>query len=131
MKSVATSLAICLASATSFAQDIDFERDVFPILEENCLGCHGEDEQESNLRLDRRSIMLRGGDSGLPTLVPGKPDASHMLQLIKHAEDGMEMPPEQDKLPDKSIAIIEKWIQQGAKWPGPVSYTHLTLPTKA
>ncbi len=118
MKSVATSLAICLASATSFAQDIDFERDVFPILEENCLGCHGEDEQESNLRLDRRSIMLRGGDSGLPTLVPGKPDASHMLQLIKHAEDGMEMPPEQDKLPDKSIAIIEKWIQQGAKWPG-------------
>lgn len=54
------------------AQEIDFKRDIVPILESRCWSCHGEDE-ESGLRLDLRPNMLRGGDSGLPAVVPGEP----------------------------------------------------------
>ena len=58
------------------ADDVLYERDVAPILEQNCLHCHGEDEQESGLRLDQRASLLRGGDSGLAALVPGNPKNS-------------------------------------------------------
>ena len=46
------------------SDEIDFKKDIAPILEERCWYCHGEDEQESGLRLDLRARMLRGGDSG-------------------------------------------------------------------
>ena len=55
------------------ADVVDFQRDIAPILEERCWYCHGEDEQESGLRLDLRAQMLRGGDSGLPAVRSGQP----------------------------------------------------------
>ena len=97
---------------------LDFEADVKPILSENCWGCHGEDEQESNLRLDRRSSMLQGGDLGFATIVPGKPRKSYLLDVVKHLEAGMEMPPDSDRLDPKQIATLERWVAEGAIWPG-------------
>ena len=52
-------------------QEIDFEKQIAPIFSEHCAHCHGEDDQESGLRLDRRGQMLKGGDYGQPTIVPG------------------------------------------------------------
>ena len=52
-------------------QQVDFEREVVPLLEDRCCYCHGEEDQESNLRLDHRLGMLKGGDSGLPRLFQG------------------------------------------------------------
>ncbi|WP_235908386.1 PSD1 and planctomycete cytochrome C domain-containing protein [Roseiconus nitratireducens] len=97
---------------------VDFEQDVLPILEDNCLFCHGEDEQESGLRLDRRVSMIRGGDSGLAALVPGKPDKSYLIEVINHVDPDMAMPPDEDKLPQEQIDLITRWIQEGARWPG-------------
>ena len=69
-------ILICVSSITgqALAQEIDFEDAIAPIFESSCIHCHGEDEQESGLRLDSRNSMLRGGDSGLATIVPGKPE---------------------------------------------------------
>jgi hypothetical protein len=90
----------------SQAEDVDFKRDIAPILEERCWFCHGEDEQESNLRLDLRPLMLKGGDSGLSTVVPGKPGNSYLIELINHSDAEMRMPPDEDKLPAEEIALL-------------------------
>ncbi|MCO8121608.1 PSD1 and planctomycete cytochrome C domain-containing protein [Stieleria sp. TO1_6] len=115
----AATVAVLLAITTvSAAETVDFERDIAPIFEERCSYCHGEDEQESGLRLDQRASLLRGGDSGFAAVVPGKPSKSYLLDLVNHAESGMEMPPDDDKLPESEIELLTRWIQQGAVWPG-------------
>ena len=100
------------------AEKIDFKDDVAPILEERCWHCHGAEEQESGLRLDQRGKMLRGGDSGLPAIVPGKPEKSYLVEVINHTDKEMAMPPDEDKLPAKEIALLTRWIAEGAIWPG-------------
>ncbi len=97
---------------------IDFETDIAPILEERCWHCHGEDEQESNLRLDLRPKMLRGGDGGLSAVVPGKPDKSYLIEVINHDDPDMAMPPDEEKLPAEEIELLTRWIEEGANWPG-------------
>ena len=100
------------------ADEVRYERDIAPILEEHCLHCHGEDEQESGLRLDRRAAMLRGGDSGLAALVPGDAKSSYLLEVINHLDEDMAMPPDGDKLPEAQIKLLTSWVDAGAVWPG-------------
>ena len=97
---------------------IDFDRDIASILEEKCWHCHGEDDQESGLRLDLRPHLLRGGDSGLAALVPGNPDKSFLMEVINHVDEDTAMPPDDDKLPQAEIDLLARWIKEGAKWPG-------------
>ena len=106
------------ASGIVAQEKIEFERDVAPILEERCWYCHGEDEQESGLRLDLRAYMLRGGDSGLPALVPGDPGKSYLIEAINHLDADVKMPPDEDKMPAKEIELLTRWVKEGADWPG-------------
>jgi hypothetical protein len=113
--------ALCcavFARLVSASEPVDFQRDVAPIFDEHCWHCHGEDEQESGLRLDRRAAMLRGGDYGQPTIVPFKPAQSYLLDVVNHREAGMEMPPDEEQLPASQIKILTRWIEEGALWPG-------------
>ena len=112
----------CLVSL-SRAAEVEFDRDIAPILEERCWYCHGEDEQESGLRLDQRGRMLRGGDSGLAAVVPGDIEASYLIEVVRHQDPGMAMPPDADKIPEAEIALLETWIAEGAIWPGQMSAT--------
>lgn len=104
--------------AGSSAGEVLYERDIQPIFEEHCLHCHGEDEQESGLRLDQRSAMLLGGDSGLAALVPGEPAKSYLLEVVNHVDEEMAMPPDEEKIPAAQIGLLTKWIAEGAVWPG-------------
>ena len=100
--------------------DVDFELQIKPLLAAKCLDCHGPDTQEHHLRLDRRAAMLRGGDSGEPAMVPGNSEASHLIQRIRGTEAGKLMPPDEaDRLSSGEIELLQAWIDQGAKWPGP------------
>lgn len=93
-----------------------FEKQVRPVLVARCIECHGGAKQQGGLRLDSRSAMLKGNDSG-PVLTPGQPaDSSRMLQVLKYSNDDVQMPPT-GKLPEGEIAILREWIQQGAPWP--------------
>ena len=105
-------------SGSVHAVEIDFEKEIAPILEERCWHCHGEDEQESGLRLDLRGRMLRGGDSGLAAVVPGDAMGSYLIEVVKHIDPEMAMPPDEERLPVAEIAKLEAWIDQGANWPG-------------
>ena len=62
---------------------IDFEEDVFPILQDYCIDCHGPEKPKSSFRVDRRAYLLKGGDSGMSAIIPGKPDKSYMLEVLR------------------------------------------------
>jgi len=103
---------LTLASAYGLDAEVIFERDVRPILKAHCTHCHGEEEKPSggvDLRL--RRFMDRELDGGLHVLVPGKPEQSEMLHLVRSGE----MPEKGKKLSPEQIAILERWIVQGAK----------------
>lgn len=91
-----------------------FERRVRPILVANCYSCHGEKKQESDLRLDSRDAVIKGGAGGAVVEL-GMPHQSRLLQAIRWDGD-LKMPP-QKKLRDGEIAILTEWIAQGIPWP--------------
>ncbi|HVX10951.1 MAG TPA: DUF1553 domain-containing protein [Pirellulales bacterium] len=95
---------------------IDFVRDVRPIFESHCLSCHGPDKQESNYRLDRRGVALKGGDYGEAPIVPGKSEQSPLIRYVAGGAD-LTMPPNGDRLPEEKVATLRAWIDQGATWP--------------
>jgi len=110
---------ICLAACPTLqALEVDFQKDIQPILEKRCWKCHGEDKQESGLRLDLRAAMLRGGDLGIPALVPGRPEKSALIEAVKHLDPELKMPPKRRKLPEEEIQLLSRWIKAGAVWPG-------------
>ena len=104
------------AAQESFASDEDrqhFESKVRPLLIQHCGECHGKEKHKGELRILSQAYLLEGGESG-PSIVPGDPDASLLLQAMKY--QGLEMPPA-GKLPDDQIEIIADWIRKGAIWP--------------
>lgn len=110
-------LAGCLISPV-IGEKVDFEKEIAPIFAERCLKCHGPEKRKSELLLDQRAVMLVGGDSGLPSIVPGDPGKSFLVEVITDHESDMAMPPKGDPLMAEQIALIEKWITEGADWPG-------------
>ena len=118
-----SSLSMLLIASTVFGQAINFEDQIAPILESRCWDCHNEDAQESGLRLDTRAYMLKGGDSGLPAIVPNQPDKSYLMTAIHHLDEDVLMPPDDDQLPQEDIKLFEQWIQEGAVWPGQMNET--------
>ncbi len=111
-------LVLCLAaSAADGAAEIDFLREVFPILETRCLPCHGADRQEGDLRLDRKDFVLQGGHSGNEILAPGA--ANGILQRVIAVNEAVRMPLGEPQLPDAQIAILKSWAEQGSRWVDP------------
>ena len=104
--------------ASSASAAVDFEKEIKPIFENNCIDCHGPDKQKASLRLDQRVTLLIGGDSGAPAIVPGNSSKSHLMDMIKGTNPDEVMPPKGDPLTKAQIAKIEQWIQEGAEWPG-------------
>ena len=86
-----------------------------PLLDSRCVSCHGPEKQKGGLRMDSRAALLKGGDSG-PALVPGKPEASLLVQAVNHVKMELEMPPK-EKMTTNEIAVLERWIHDGAPWP--------------
>ena len=96
---------------------IDFERQIAPILAAKCLRCHGATKQSSGYRLDVRGIALAGGELSAPNIVAGDAAASPLLRYISGADDEIEMPPSGAPLSEEEIALVRRWIDEGAAWP--------------
>jgi len=91
---------------------VDFEKHVQPILAQKCHSCHGEEAQQSGLRLDRRQAALRGGDYG-PVILPGRSAESKLIRRLVNGDGGLQMPPT-GPLSEEEIGILRAWIDQGA-----------------
>lgn len=110
---VACCLLPVLASA---AEPVDYERDVAPLLQHHCAGCHAGGEAEGGYSLDTAQQLLGGGDSGV-AITPGSP-ASSRLWLMVSGQLAPQMPPEdQPPLSPAQLAVLETWIEQGAQLP--------------
>src|SRR5712692_1746018 len=94
---------------------VSFINTVAPILKENCFACHDSKKRKGKLDMTTYESFRKGGDKEDP-IVPGKPDESHIIDLVT-AKDGMRMPPKDsgEALPPAKIAVLEQWIKQGAK----------------
>jgi hypothetical protein len=107
-------------AAASRADDVDFNRDVRPILSRNCFACHGPDaaHREADLRLDVRDVAVAPLPSGNRAIVPGDADASALVQRVGAADDALRMPPPQTgkRLSAAEIATLRRWVAQGAPY---------------
>lgn len=111
-------LVLILRGSTAVAVDTEFfEARIRPVLIEHCYACHNSTHvAEGELALDSREAMQKGGASG-QVIVPGKPEQSRLIAILKHEVDGLEMPQDGGKLDAKVIADFEKWISLGATDP--------------
>ena len=97
------------------AQAEFFEANIRPVLIDTCGECHIDDEK-GDLRTDSRAALLKGGETG-PAIVPGDPEKSLLIHVIRRDEGFPRMPKKKARLPEAVIAAFIEWIKQGAPWP--------------
>ncbi len=106
-------------TVTDPANPAFYTQAVQPIFQSDCYRCHGWMNHRGGLNLETREAMLKGGKSG-PALVPGDPEKSLLVRLIRHegpAGNPMPMPSKGAKLPEADIATVERWVKAGAVMP--------------
>src|SRR5947208_8308782 len=99
---------------------VEFNRDISPILSENCFACHGPDEnkRKARLRFDQKDVPFKPAKSGEIPIVAGDPAKSELIKRITSKDEDEKMPPPKSgkKLTPQQIDLLTKWIAQGAKW---------------
>ena len=130
---VIAGLVTLVAGASSVSQlvgskdDINFARDIRPILQANCYQCHGPQKQKGLLRWDSKdSALLHGGQSG-PEIVPGKSAESRVINRVLGLGGEDRMPLNKPPLSPHEIDLLSKWIDQGAKWPDSASVANAKI----
>jgi hypothetical protein len=100
------------------AEPVSFIKDVAPILVQNCIACHNPKKSESKYVMTTFTQLAKGGQQGEGvTLEPGDADASLFVELIRPGGEPR-MPYKLDPLPPEKIALIERWVKEGAKYDG-------------
>lgn len=107
---------------------IDFARDIRPILETSCLRCHGPEKPKSGFRLDNRESALKGGDSGVD-IVPGDGAKSPLVHYAAYLVEDLEMPPKGkgDQLTMAQVGWLRAWIDQGVVWDDADATNHVEI----
>lgn len=95
---------------------VHFSRDIRPILNQNCMPCHGGVRQKNNVSFLFREEALGTGKSGRRTIVPGEPDASELMARVTSSDPETRMPYHAASLSSQQINMLRRWIKQGAKW---------------
>jgi hypothetical protein len=131
-RSLLAPLLLWLSASTAWAEDrIDFNRDIRPLLSNNCVACHGPDEEErkAGLRLDTAE-GARADLGGYAALVPGKPEESELLLRILSEDPDEVMPPPKKgpRFSPEQADLVRRWIAQGGDYERHWSYR---APTKA
>ena len=113
LKTVAICLLTLVLSDVGYSQDVNFSRDIRPILSGRCFKCHGPDEnsREAELRLDQRTEAFDFG-----VIVPERPEESSLLERVATDDPDLRMPPSGDPLSDEQIEALRNWIKAGANY---------------
>ena len=94
-----------------------FEKNIRPLLAENCYPCHSatSEKLKGGLHLDSRDGMLRGGDTR-PAIIPGDPERSLLVDAVRYGNSDLQMPPKK-RLTEREVSDLILWIKMGAPWP--------------
>lgn len=105
------------SAESAAAQDarVSYYRQVLPILQTHCQGCHQPAKASGEYVMSSFDGLLQGGESGERAIVPGKPDESYLVAQITPEDGGALMPPDKPPLADAEVALIRRWIEQGAQ----------------
>jgi hypothetical protein len=106
-----------------------FETEIRPLLVQKCSRCHGAKKQSGGLRVDSREALLKGGENG-PALIRGDVAKSLVVKAIRRVGD-LKMPPgKKNRLGEREIRAIEKWIELRAPWPKSVAKGPTSAPER-
>src|SRR6187455_1698589 len=97
-------LLILIVGGNAFGEDVDYSKQIKPLLTERCYSCHGALKQKNDLRLDTVAAMFKGGKNG-PAIVRNDPDKSAIIQRVSATDLDERMPPEHEGLPFTSTQI--------------------------
>jgi hypothetical protein len=111
-----------LAPTPKHGQKVDFARQIKPLLERSCVGCHSGEKPRGRFRIDGRDALLKGGASGASAIVPGHSEMSPLIDYVSGKVPESEMPPRAVRerspgLTADEVAVFRAWIDQGAEWP--------------
>ena len=119
--SFGVALALCSgtparAQAQTAAPPVSFNREILPILSNNCFACHGPDEQKRETRF--HFDTEEGAFKKAGVIVRGNAAESLLIEMITHPDPQERMPPADSghSLTDQQIALLRRWIEEGAKW---------------
>lgn len=95
---------------------VSYYEHIRPVFQAKCQGCHQPSKAKSDYIMTEVTALIKGGEDG-PAIVPGKPDQSHLLELVVAApgEESPEMPPKDEPLTGYELSLVRKWVEQGAK----------------
>jgi hypothetical protein len=116
---IALSFWLCAQVPSVQATPLDFNRDVKPILSDQCFHCHGPDSEarQAELRLDIREGLFRQ-KKDVTVIVPGQPEASELVRRIDSENPDEKMPPPEShrQLSVAQRDVLRRWVMEGAKW---------------
>jgi len=119
-----------LLTVASASAKIDFQKQIRPILSDNCFQCHGPDSKTrlASLRLDTKADALAARKNGA-AIVPGKPEASLVFRRISETRAALRMPPASShkSLTPQQVELVKRWIGEGAPW---VEHWSFSAPVK-
>ena len=113
----------CVAFVLNFAAlskggELDYHRDIAPLLRDYCAGCHNESDYEGEFSVETFAALKEGGETDDKTiLVAGKPESSYLLQTILHEAKPAMPPKKEPQLSTEAVALLTRWIKEGAKGP--------------
>jgi Protein of unknown function (DUF1553)/Protein of unknown function (DUF1549)/Planctomycete cytochrome C len=99
-----------------YRRPVDFSRDIRPIFNQNCTSCHGGVRQKNGVSFIFREEALGTGKSGRRTIVPGDPAASELIARVTSKDPDVRMPYHAPPLLPDQIALLRRWIKEGAQW---------------
>ncbi len=109
-------VALTVCGIAQAQEPVSFRKDIAPILLNNCLACHGPKKAEGSWRIDAYERVMAPGDSGANGFVAAKLDDSEAFRRIISEDKDERMPWDSDPLPAEQIALIKRWIEEGAKY---------------
>ncbi|MBI3837650.1 MAG: hypothetical protein HY288_06925 [Planctomycetia bacterium] len=113
------SLAILsFARAADAPAPVSFSKDIAPILLKKCQACHGPPEPKGGYQVINYQAVLKPGESESASITPGKPVESQLFELVSSTDADSRMPKEGDPLSAEQIALVKRWITEGAKYDG-------------
>ncbi|MBI1375580.1 MAG: DUF1553 domain-containing protein [Phycisphaera sp.] len=98
-------------------EPVDFARDIKPLLDAQCMKCHGREKRKGGVLLTYRAAAMTESDLAHKPIVPGDPDASEMIRRLTLQDDDERMPPSKAPLKAEEVDLLRRWIKEGAVWP--------------